>query len=217
MGREPRETRKRITIERKERIAADDSVASENKLKRTEISSYSNSRVRSLCVRTCDGYAFPVSHSIRIKHLEKDAAACADLCPGREMKLYFHKAKDEGMANSISYPDGTDYAALPRAFAFKQKFDPNCSCNHRIVKREVPQVATPLFTKKQAKALKKKMAETGKFQLVSTTGKPSWRPSLTAELGTGETTEVADETSSNDDAPQARRVRVIGEEFLADR
>ena len=153
LGREPAETRNRVRIKRTVRKTIVEQPTKEKPLARTSISSYGKAKVRSLCVRTCDGYAFPVSFSTRTKHLEKDAAACADLCPGRDMQLYFHRARNESMAQSISYPEGTDYAAMPRAFAFKQKFDPNCSCTHRLVKREAPQVATPLFNKKALKSL----------------------------------------------------------------
>ncbi|EFL90398.1 DUF2865 domain-containing protein [Ahrensia sp. R2A130] len=220
LGREPVQSRKRVRIKRTVRKTFSDKPVEEKQLQTTSISSYGKAKVRSLCVRTCDGYAFPVSFSTRTKNLEKDAEACADLCPGREMQLYFHRASNESMAQSISYADGTDYAAMPRAFAFKQKFDPNCSCNHRLVKREAPQIATPLFNKKALKK-KKKLA----VEQVSTRARPSWRPAAVQTISGDEKPiqVAAEETLANIDnhsdvkPAEIRPIRVVGEEFLPDR
>jgi len=208
LGAKPQQ--KRVRNKRTERKILTEKFVEEEQIKRTSIRSYGKAKVRSLCVRTCDGYAFPVSFSTRTKNLEKDAEACANLCPGRDMELFFHRAKNESMAQSISYANGTDYAALPAAFAFKQKFDPSCSCNHRLVKREAPQIATPLFTKKAAKAQKAKKAVAGR------TGTPSWRPTLPISDETAGDVETLEATPSSDaeSPPEIRRVRVIGEEFL---
>lgn len=91
--------------------------------------------VRTLCVRTCDGYYFPVSFSARKRSLEADAQACQNLCPGTEIKLYYHRAADETSNDMVSVSDGTPYTSLPNAYAFRRTFNANCTCNYRLARK----------------------------------------------------------------------------------
>ncbi len=80
---------------------------------------------RTLCVRLCDGFAFPVSHStVRLK-FERDAARCEQSCPGRS-RLFVHR-KGEA-ADAIVDLNGRPYRALETAFLFRTQFIADCTC-----------------------------------------------------------------------------------------
>ncbi len=83
-------------------------------------------QVRTMCVRMCDGYYFPISHKISIRHLTADSDRCKATC-GNDAKLFY------------GYDDGTDpgamvdftgrrYDALDTAFAYRKALRPGCTC-----------------------------------------------------------------------------------------
>ena len=83
--------------------------------------------VRTLCVRTCDGYYFPISFSTTRKHLARDEATCQRACPGAEALVYYHRAAGEGPEQMVSL-SGSRYTDLPTAFSYRTALNPSCSC-----------------------------------------------------------------------------------------
>jgi len=89
------------------------------------------SRLRTICVRTCDGYSFPMSYGVTRSDFSRDAEACQATCPQTEMRLYYHKVPDEEAADMISADKDEPYAALPTANLYRQgnTSQPNgCGC-----------------------------------------------------------------------------------------
>ena len=82
---------------------------------------------RTLCVRTCDGYYWPMSFSTTAGRFETDEQACAARCPTAETKLYIHRNPGETAENMVSL-EGKPYAELATAFRYREKFDAACSC-----------------------------------------------------------------------------------------
>lgn len=85
---------------------------------------------RTLCVRTCDGYYFPVSFSTTSSHFATDEKSCAALCPGTETKLYIHSVPDQEPEEMVSL-EREPYMSLPTAFAYRIKginATPGCTC-----------------------------------------------------------------------------------------
>lgn len=74
---------------------------------------------RTLCVRTCDGYFFPVAYSTPADELDRDAAACQAQCPGTEVELYIHRTPDEETVDMVSL-SGVPYTQLPTAFSYRK-------------------------------------------------------------------------------------------------
>lgn len=74
---------------------------------------------RTLCVRTCDGYFFPVAYSTPADELDRDAAACQAQCPGTEVELYIHRTPDEETVDMVSL-SGVPYTDLPTAFSYRK-------------------------------------------------------------------------------------------------
>jgi hypothetical protein len=85
---------------------------------------------RTLCVRTCDGYYFPMSSASSPSDFERDQANCQSSCPGTEVQIYYHRAgqESEAMRSGLS---GQPYADLPTAWLYKQTGTPSpagCTC-----------------------------------------------------------------------------------------
>ena len=82
---------------------------------------------RSVCVRTCDGYYFPISYSTSPSRFADDQHACQRECPAAEAVLYTYRnpGEDIGQAMSIA---GQPYSELPNAFHYRKEFSAACSC-----------------------------------------------------------------------------------------
>jgi Protein of unknown function (DUF2865) len=81
---------------------------------------------RTLCVRTCDGYYFPISSRASSRRFARDARQCHVLC-GRDAKL-FHLPKDSDDIKNMTATDGSSYGSLPKAFAYRKSLINGCSC-----------------------------------------------------------------------------------------
>jgi hypothetical protein len=95
---------------------------------------------RTTCVRTCDGYFFPMSYAASLADFERDQKSCDARCPGTEMQVFFHEAEPkrvlapgaEDSAAMISTVTGTRYSELPSAYLYKSVDAPRpkgCGCN----------------------------------------------------------------------------------------
>ncbi len=80
-----------------------------------------------VCVRTCDGYYFPISYSTTPNRFADDQRACQRECPATEATLYAFRNPGEGMEQAMSI-NGQPYTSLPAAFQYRKQFTPTCSC-----------------------------------------------------------------------------------------
>jgi hypothetical protein len=83
---------------------------------------------RTLCVRTCDGYYFPISYSTVPSKFADDEQLCQRLCPASEAVLYTHRNPGEDITRAVSSSTGRYYTELPNAFAYRKTFNNACSC-----------------------------------------------------------------------------------------
>jgi hypothetical protein len=83
---------------------------------------------RTLCVRSCDGYYFPISFSTRRDRFEADEQACMQMCPAAEVALYFHSMPSQDSEEAVSYRTEEPYTALPNAFSYRKEVNPACTC-----------------------------------------------------------------------------------------
>lgn len=83
---------------------------------------------RTLCVRTCDGYYFPISFSTTKNHFEDDLNKCQQMCPGTETALFYHTMPGGDAETSISYRTGEPYSSLTNAFSYRTKVNNQCGC-----------------------------------------------------------------------------------------
>jgi hypothetical protein len=82
---------------------------------------------RTICVRTCDGYYFPISFATSPDRFRDDEQACQRMCPAAEVSLYTYHNPGEEVSQSVSL-NGRLYTELPTAFQYRQAFNRACSC-----------------------------------------------------------------------------------------
>lgn len=87
---------------------------------------------RTLCVRTCDGYYFPISFTTVQSRFSRDEQVCRSMCPGTEVALYVHRNPGEESTAMMSLA-GEPYVALPTAFRYRSEYDPTCRCGKMTV------------------------------------------------------------------------------------
>lgn len=83
---------------------------------------------RTLCVRTCDGYFFPVSFNSSRGRLKTDASVCKALCPQAETRLYYHDAAGQEAEDAVAADDGTPLVKMTNAFLYRTKVVEGCTC-----------------------------------------------------------------------------------------
>jgi hypothetical protein len=81
---------------------------------------------RTLCVRLCDGFYFPISFQTTRKGLEVDAGRCQAKC-GSGAQLFFHANPGGDVASARTFT-GLQYESLPNAFRHLKARVPNCGC-----------------------------------------------------------------------------------------
>jgi hypothetical protein len=82
---------------------------------------------RTVCVRTCDGYYFPISYSTTAARFGEDERTCQRMCPAAEVALFAHRTNGEDMKSAVSI-SGRPYTELPNAFRYRQELNAACSC-----------------------------------------------------------------------------------------
>jgi len=82
---------------------------------------------RTLCVRTCDGYFFPVSFSTGKSQFANDEARCSEICPAAQTELYVYRNPGGDQAQMMSLA-GDLYSEQPFAYRYKSEFVEGCSC-----------------------------------------------------------------------------------------
>jgi hypothetical protein len=82
---------------------------------------------RTLCVRTCDGFYFPVSYSTVPGRFQDDERVCKNMCPAAEVALYAHRNPGEDVAQAVSL-SGQSYSSMPNAFKYRKEFSSACAC-----------------------------------------------------------------------------------------
>lgn len=80
---------------------------------------------RTLCVRMCDGYYWPISHATTRPRFYKDASACRASC-GQEAQLFYHPTG--GDQSDMVDITGRAYAHLPTAFKYRKTLVAGCKC-----------------------------------------------------------------------------------------
>ncbi|SEG65343.1 Protein of unknown function [Bosea lathyri] len=78
-----------------------------------------------VCVRTCDGFFFPLSNSPGGR--EGADEMCQALCPGTETTA-FGMTSGGDIQNSASRSTGQPYSSLPNAGKYQRSFDAACTC-----------------------------------------------------------------------------------------
>lgn len=88
------------------------------------------SGARTVCVRTCDGYLFPLGNLSPGDDLSVHREACTAACPGAQVALFTLRPGQEDMTRAVSL-SGQSYGSLPYARAYLKRRNPDCNCQGR--------------------------------------------------------------------------------------
>ncbi|MEM7620113.1 MAG: DUF2865 domain-containing protein [Pseudomonadota bacterium] len=90
---------------------------------------------RTMCVRRCDGFYYPVSFSTLPSRFSQDANTCQSKCAA-PADLYVYRNPGENIEQMISL-SGQAYSKTPSAFRFRKSFIKGCSCKVSEYKPEL--------------------------------------------------------------------------------
>jgi Protein of unknown function (DUF2865) len=82
---------------------------------------------RTLCVRLCDGYYFPVSFSTLPNHFQRDAELCQSQCAA-PADLYYHQNPGGAVEQMLSSTSQQPYTSLKTAWRYRKEYVQGCSC-----------------------------------------------------------------------------------------
>jgi hypothetical protein len=85
-----------------------------------------NGRYRSVCVRLCDGFYYPVSYSTYGSRVAQDAKKCQASCAA-PAELYVYRNPGQEIEQAISL-SGSAYMDLPVALRYRKEYVNGCSC-----------------------------------------------------------------------------------------
>jgi hypothetical protein len=170
---------------------------------------------RTLCVRTCDGYYFPVSFSTSQAHFADDEQTCQRLCPAAEVTLYTHRNPGEDVAQAVS-STGRIYKDLPNAFRYRRELVAACSCKQPNqtwaealggTRDETIERGDVVVTEEKAKALSQPRGENASRPARQDSRKPA------ANTPAGPASDAPDATAASSQ-PGKRPVRIVGPTFV---
>jgi hypothetical protein len=165
---------------------------------------------RTICVRTCDGYYFPISFATTPDHFQQDEQTCQRSCPAAEVQLYTYHNPGEDVSKAVSL-SGRLYTSLPTAFQYRKTLNQACSCRrpgeswYEALKGEPDTTIAPgdvIVTEKNAKQLAQP----------ATNGKPTKKAK--AKAAGSESSEPALAEAPGRPDPTKRSVRHVGPRFL---
>ena len=82
---------------------------------------------RTVCVRLCDGYYFPISFSTLPNHFERDAERCQTKCAA-PAGLYYYQNPGGAVEQMVAVGSNEPYMQLKSAFRYRKEYVQGCSC-----------------------------------------------------------------------------------------
>ena len=163
---------------------------------------------RTVCVRTCDGYYFPISYSTSASRFADDERTCQRLCPASEVMLYSYRNPGEDIQQAVSV-SGQPYTALPNAFRYRKEFTTACSCRRpgqswadalkNADDSTTLESGDIVVTDQNAKTLSQAPRPTGKAAATASAQAPS----------------ASQATATNAVSPDKHAVRTVGPPFMS--
>lgn len=116
---------------------------------------------RTLCVRTCDGYYFPVSFSTLPSKFASDAAQCTERCAA-PAELFVYRNPGEEPEQMVSSDGQRAYNDTPNAWKYRKQFVKGCSCKSaEYDPEEIAKATQDAATQKDAVGAAPKVAGEG--------------------------------------------------------
>ena len=137
-----------------------------------------NISYRTICVRLCDGYFFPISNAASSGSFRSDLARCEQTCGGTPVRLFVHPTSTE-TNEDMQDLNGMPYRRLKTAFRFRSTFDAGCKCTahpweqqatdrHRLYALEAARAKGDTKVVAELSALRAKVAESTRAAAANT-------------------------------------------------
>jgi hypothetical protein len=123
---EERREREQEEREARERQLREEREAREEALERAREFVRERGTFRTVCVRLCDGYFFPISFATTPDRFAADEAVCRARCR-TSARLYVYP-NPGGEPEQMLDVNGQPYTALKTAFLFRTNYDESCTC-----------------------------------------------------------------------------------------
>jgi hypothetical protein len=172
---------------------------------------------RTLCVRMCDGFYFPISFAVAPSRFRDDERVCRQTCPAAEVALYVHRNPGEDVNQAVSL-SGQPYTQLPNAFLYRKELVSTCSCRRpgeswaqalkHLDSRATIEAGDILVDEQRAKQMSQPR--------VDAQGRPI-RIDPGARPGAGATAESGAIVEGSEKPDPNRKVRSVGPTFLPGR
>ena len=101
---------------------------SARKSRRKTSAGWGRGKYRTMCVRMCDGYYFPVSFKARSRNFKSEEQRCNASCTGSPTKLFFYANPGSSIKNMRAL-DGIRYKNITNAFRYRKEYVADCRCN----------------------------------------------------------------------------------------
>ncbi|MEJ0076096.1 MAG: DUF2865 domain-containing protein [Alphaproteobacteria bacterium] len=170
--------------------------------------------LRTVCVRTCDGYYFPVSYATNASRFAQDEKTCQRMCPAAEVMLFSYPTQGADITQATSI-NGQPYTSLPNALKYRTEFNPSCSCRRpgqswadALGKDEAVEPGDVVVTEERAKQMQQQPAQKGQAK-----SKQPAAPPATASPAPADTPPPAAAETDN----SKRGVRAVGPTFISPR
>jgi len=82
---------------------------------------------RTICVRLCDGYYFPISHGVSARRFDRDSQTCQSRCPSSDVRLFYAPTTSTSLEDARDL-GGNAYERLKNAFVYRKRQIQECSC-----------------------------------------------------------------------------------------
>lgn len=169
---------------------------------------------RTVCVRTCDGFYFPISYATSSSRFAQDEKTCQRMCPASEAMLFSYRTTGEDITQATSI-NGQSYSALPNALKYRTEFNAACSCKRAgqswadaLGKDEAVEPGDVVVTEERAKQLSAPPAQKGQ-----TKGRqPAANPAAATPAAPAPAETPPPATAETE--PGKRPVRAVGPTFI---
>lgn len=165
---------------------------------------------RTVCVRLCDGYYWPISYATTPESFDRDRQKCESSC-GSPARLYRGRTSGSDI-DDMEDQNGQPYRRLKTAFLYRTQYEPRCKCKaepwskeatdrHRIYALEAAKAkgdkvaAQQLNEMKSAREAERRQALTAARQTGATAGTSS----AVATNAAAENTDQASTTNADTD------------------
>ena len=126
---------------------------------------------RTLCVRSCDGYYFPVSFSTLPRSFSQDISKCQSQCAA-PAELYVYRNPGEEAEQMVSSDGRQAYNDHPNAWRYRKEYVKGCSC--KATEYDPNEIAAA-NEKKEAEKTQTQVSGSGGAQF-NTTVQPKKKP-----------------------------------------